>query len=125
ENVFVNGRFAVRPLLQAAHDEQFYLVAISKNRVRLFSGDTGALYELSVRDLPSGGLADVPQGDRIYAETQQHTSGPRRVGARSPMQFHSQRDQDTGQLETVARLCRATADALRSAMYEASRPPIV
>lgn len=125
EGVFVNGRFMIRPLLAATHDEQFYLVAISKHRVRLFSGDTGALYELHVPDLPSGGLDDVPQGDRVYPETQQHTAGPRPAGARAPAAFHSQRDTDTGQLETVARLCRATADALRSAMFESARPPIV
>lgn len=57
--VVVHNRFYIKPLLPAIADgERFYILALSKNRVRLFDCDSRHAHEIDMQDVPTS-LADA------------------------------------------------------------------
>ncbi len=55
ENVVVDGRFHVKPLLPAHYgDGRFYLLSLSQKRVRVFVGSRDELEEIQVVGVPTG-----------------------------------------------------------------------
>ncbi len=77
---FAGERFLVRPLLPALDGHRrFYILALSKKRVRLFEGDEGGLREMDVPDMPEG-MEEALLLDEQEREVQFHSGTPVRAG---------------------------------------------
>jgi Bacterial archaeo-eukaryotic release factor family 3 len=73
--VVVSRRFHIKPLLPLlSGDGQFYVLAISENRVRLFQGSRYSITELKREDLPDS-LADAQGSESFERQRQMHTAG--------------------------------------------------
>ncbi|MDH4139494.1 MAG: hypothetical protein OEV43_02875 [Coriobacteriia bacterium] len=82
ERVFVGDRFLIRPLLPALHgNEHFYVLALSKNRVRLLSGTRSGVEEMSLVDAPTS-LAEALRYDDYERQVQFHTRTPAAAAGR-------------------------------------------
>ncbi|MCA9618162.1 MAG: hypothetical protein KC731_04055 [Myxococcales bacterium] len=114
----VGHRFAITPLLPAARPATFYVIALSRDRVRSFGGDRGGLVELDLPLLPTEGTDEVPGADSATNRLQAHSNGKDVV-------FHGHRDDTKGEDERLARLCRQTGEALRRHMSRRDLPVVV
>ncbi len=99
--VVVGDRFQVKPLLPLANGEQpFRLLALSQNRVRVYSGNRATLTELDVPGLPES-LEQALNDDDPENPLQLHTGAV--AGSERPAVFHGQA---LGQEETKERIWR-------------------
>jgi hypothetical protein len=91
ELVVVAKRFHVKPLLPfLSGDGQFYVLAISKDAVRLLHGTRYSVSEVDLEGVPSG-LADALRFDDPERRLQFHTaSGPSGGSGGRPAMFHGQ-----------------------------------
>ena len=84
ELAIVNDRFVIRHLLPSIHsDERFWLLALSKNQVRLFKGDHEGLQQIPLRDTPADfkeamRFEDADHPFRFRTESGQVPGGGRR-----------------------------------------------
>jgi hypothetical protein len=73
ELLVVSDRFYVKPLLRlGAHDERFYILALSQNHVRLFQGNRQSTREVELEGVPKN-LAEALQYDDFGKELQFHS----------------------------------------------------
>ncbi|MGD0152566.1 MAG: hypothetical protein ABSC17_02210 [Thermacetogeniaceae bacterium] len=73
ELLVVSDRFCVKPLLRlGAHDEQFYILALSQNKVRLFQGNRQSTREVELEGVPRS-LAEALKYDDFGKELQFHS----------------------------------------------------
>lgn len=76
EDVVVSDRFAIRPVLPAlADDQRFFVLTLSKNRVRLLAGTREGLGELDLAGVPES-LAEALKYDDYEHNVQFHTRTP-------------------------------------------------
>ncbi len=90
ELVVVDHHFYIRPLLPIIDgDENFYVLALSQNAVRLFQGTHYQMTELELTDTPTS-LAELLRYDEFERSLQLHTSGRKSDSSRTPAIFHGQ-----------------------------------
>lgn len=89
ELVVVSHRFHIKPLLPLFNgDDQFYVLALSQNEVRLFQGTSYAIREVDLEGIPRN-LAEALPFDVPDKQLQFHTQTPRGMGRRAAV-FHGQ-----------------------------------
>lgn len=82
ELVIVSNRFNVKPLLPLlSTDGQFFLLAFSLNKVRLFQGTKYSVSEINLEGVPKS-LSDALKFEMPEKALQFHTGGPRHGGKR-------------------------------------------
>jgi hypothetical protein len=110
--VLVGDRFQLKPLLPMLERAgRFYLLALSRQRVRLFEATRHAMRELDTGDVPSR-LGDAVGYDWEQRSLQFYTSVPSATGQRAP-EFHGHgAGQDDGDAE-VKRFLRLVDDGVR------------
>jgi len=87
ELALVSGRFHIKPLLPMfSEDGLFYLLAFSKNKVRLLQGTKYSATEINIDGVP-GSLAEALKDDLPQKELQYHTGAPRHGGKRDAQYF--------------------------------------
>lgn len=89
--VTVSSRFFIQPILSYfSEGGKYYVLELSKKRVRLLEGTRVALREIQLRDVPTS-LADITKYDDPERQVQFHTGTPARPqrGKRSAV-FHGQ-----------------------------------
>jgi hypothetical protein len=65
ELVVVTDRFHLKPLLQLlTGDGQFYVLALSQHKIRLFEGDRFSIQEIDTSDIPQG-MEEILQLDKL------------------------------------------------------------
>lgn len=90
ELVVVDHHFYIRPLLPIIDgDENFYVLALSQNAVRLFQGAHYQMTELDLTDTPTS-LAEYLRYDEFERSLQLHTAGSKSTTSRAPVIFHGQ-----------------------------------
>ena len=87
ELALVSGRFHIKPLLPMfSEDGLFYLLAFSKNKVRLLQGTKYSASEINIDGVP-GSLAEALKYDFPQKELQYHTGASRHGGKRDAQYF--------------------------------------
>ncbi len=82
ERVRVDEHFLIRPLVPAlAPTLRFYVLALSKNRVRLLEGTPEAIHEVDPEGIPQG-LAEALKYDDYETQVQFHSRTPAAAGGR-------------------------------------------
>lgn len=90
ERVTVGGRFQISPVLPLfAEGGSFYLLALSRNRVRFFRGTPTDLAELQVPGLPKS-VDDALKYDVREAQSQVHSGAPASLGGKEAGVFTGQ-----------------------------------
>ncbi len=89
ETVTVSERFSIRPVLPALDTgERFFVLALSKKRVRLFEGTRTEVRELDLAGVPAS-LADALKYDDYERQVQFHSGTPTGGGpGRRAAMFH-------------------------------------
>lgn len=73
ELVVISNRFHIKPLLSFfAGDGQFYILALSRNQVRLLEGTRHTVDEIDLESMPQS-MAEALQFERFDKQTQFHT----------------------------------------------------
>jgi hypothetical protein len=103
-------------------DARFYLLAMSKNQVRLFQGSRFSLSELDLQGAPQS-LAEAFQHDLYQEQLQFHTGAAARGGKRDA-RFFGTGDADTDEKELISRFFRQLDEGLRQAVGD-ERAPLV
>jgi hypothetical protein len=92
ETVVVEGRFHIKPILPLLQgDGQFYLLAVSLNHVRLFSGTRHTVTELTPADLPTS-LAEALRVDEYkqYVQLHTHRASAGMAASQGDVMYHGQ-----------------------------------
>ena len=120
----VGDRPYLTPLLPAiTHDGRFLVLALSRNRVRLFESTRDAIHEVEPPDMPTS-LAQAVGADFEQRALQFYSSTPGGRGHRSA-EFHGQgvgRDDVDGEVSTFLNLVDA---GIRSAVSDHDTPLVV
>lgn len=87
EQVIVGKHFYIKPLLPLFTDSDFYLMALSKNQVRMFSCNSFNYKEIILKGIPKS-LEEASQFNDPERVLQFHTNTPRTPGARAAAIFH-------------------------------------
>ena len=127
ELVVTAHRFHLKPLFPLlASNNQFYVLALSKNRVRLFQGSHHSLKEVQVDDIPERLLDDYVV-DKAGQAPQQRMG--RRVGGRHDSAFHGQGSlhdrHQARQREELKRAFREIDKAVHAVLREEQAPLLV
>jgi hypothetical protein len=85
ENVIVGNHFYIKPLL--SQDFEFYLLALSKNQIKLFCCDAFNYEEIKLASIPKN-LKDAMRFNDPERVLQFHTNTPRTPGSRAAAIFH-------------------------------------
>lgn len=102
EMVVVNKQFYIRPLLPLLPgDGQIYILALSKNGVRLWQATRYRASEIALQDVPAN-LAETLKYDDFEKQTQFHTGVPGRGGERGII-FHGQGARSDVEKEEILR----------------------
>jgi hypothetical protein len=124
ELAVVGPRFHVKPLLPLlCGDGQFYLLALSQRRVRLFEGDRQGLRELELPDVPAG-LAEAMRLDDRHEQLQLHQTGPARPAGRPAATFHGHGVGTDDAKDRILRYFREVDHGVQRALGN-SRAPLV
>lgn len=124
EMVTVVPRAYVRPvmrLLQA--DGQFYILAVSQNDVRLFSGSQLSVDELSPSELPTD-LRSALNIDEYVSSLQQHSTGKPSVSGSMTFHGHGGSDLDVQKKDEIRQYFHRINSALDS-YFGTERTPLV
>jgi hypothetical protein len=96
ELLVVTDRFHIKPLIRLlANDGRFYILALSRNEVKLFQCTRNNVTEIELEGVPAS-LAEALKLDDPSKQLQLHTATPRAMGDRAAV-FHGHgagRDQD-------------------------------
>ncbi len=123
ETVVINHRFHIKPLLPLfVENERFYVLTLSQQNVRLFSGTRFDVAELDLGDTPTN-MAEALKYDDPERELQHHTSTSGADLEPSGI-FHSQTPRED-ELEAVARFCHKIDEGVVDVIGGESRPLIL
>jgi hypothetical protein len=124
ELVVTADRFHLKPLMSMLlFDGHFYLLALSKKRVRLFQGSQFGLSELDLPRMPDS-LAEVLKYDMFEKQTQYHTGTPSRGGRRDAVYFGTG-DADLDEDEYIQHFFHELNKNLHSVLTNESSPLIL
>lgn len=124
ELVVVADRFHVKPLLPiVGGGDEFYVLAVSHNRVRLLRGDRVAVSELALTDVPQS-LAEALWFRDPERELQHHASSPG-VGRGTAAIFHGHGMGNESSDEDLLMFFRAVDGGVRQVVGEAGAPVVL
>lgn len=104
--MFIGDEYFVKPLLPLVNlNQQYRLLALSQNDVRLFEGDRYSLKPLQVPHLPQN-LQDALRDDDNDNQTLQFHTGTATVGGGRPAIFHGQAVGQEHSKERIMRFCQ-------------------
>ena len=125
ELVTTSGRFHLKPLFPLiATNNQFYVLALSQNSVKLYQGTHFAISEIHVEEIPES-ITDALYFDDPEREIQHHVSN--RAGERADAAFHghgnTNSDDERGQPKSdLHRFFRRVNDGLKEYLTDESAP---
>jgi Bacterial archaeo-eukaryotic release factor family 7 len=122
ELVVVGERFYVKPILRAlTGNRQFYILALSQNKVRLLEATQSNAREMAVKDIPSS-LAEALKYEQTEKNLQFRTvSG---AGGRGTAMFYGQGASIEVYKERILRFCHQVDDGVRKRLVN-QRAPLV
>lgn len=120
----VGDRYQLKPLLpMLARGGRYYLLALSRQRVRLFEATRDTMREMDTGDIPAS-LADAVGYDWEQRSLQFHTSTPMGDGQRSAEFFgHGAGQDDSGPEDE--RFLRLVDDGVRTLVADDSAPLVL
>ncbi len=117
----VSDRFYLQPLVKfASSDRQFYLLALSQNKVQLFLGDRSNIKELDLPHSVPPSLAEALKYDDPEKQTQYHSGG----SGGSPI-YHGQGVGTTDNKDEIKRFFQQIDEGLQSAFDQENTPLIL
>ncbi len=127
ELVVVDDHFHIKPLLPLfTGDGQFYILALSQNKVRLLNGTRDSVSEVDIGQV-GGSLAEAIPSDDHQVSLQLHTSGSTggMLGSGS-VTFHGQGGgSDESAKNELLRYFRLVSDGLTEFLQEDRRPLVL
>lgn len=127
EFVFTGTRFHIKPLfpLLAANNE-FYVLALSQNKVRLFQGTHYSMSEIESKDLPEN-LVDVLSKEEFQRSLQIRTANV--AGGRQDAIYHgsgaNSDDEPHRPHDQLIRFFHGVDEGVRSVLKESSAPLVL
>lgn len=123
EAVMTGDRFLIRPLLPALDKgERFFVLALSKNRVRLLEGGRSQITEVDVAGMPKS-LADALKYDDYERQVQFHSRTPGLGGGgRRAAIFHGQGSASDAEKASLSRYFRMIDQGLKEFLVDSSPP---
>jgi release factor family 3 len=119
----VTDRFHLKPLLRYfASDSQFYLLALSQRRVKIFQGSRSSLSEIFLEEMPVS-LADTPDGDEPE-KILRFNAGASSGGIRAAV-FHEQVGEEEIYKYRLRRFFRWVEASLRELLKDEHAPLIL
>lgn len=122
ELAVVGKRFHLKPLLRMLNEGHFYILALSKNEVRLLQASRFHAENIPIENLPEG-LADVLGQYDFEKQLQFHTSAPATGGNRAAL-FHGHGAGDGAQKEKIAQYFRRIDAAICDTLKDEKSPMI-
>ncbi len=125
EMTMVGDRFYIKPLVPLlTNDGKFYVLALSKERVRLLQGTRDSVSEIRLDSVPSG-MGDALKFEDIEAEKKFYTGSPQRgPGASSDVAFFSAGSNELDHKNALLRYFQKVDRGLWSVLHE-ERAPLV
>ncbi len=124
EMAVVAERFQLKPLLPLLdYAAQFFVLALSKNEVRLLRGTPLGAEEMELANVPRG-LADALKYDRPEKQLQYHTRTPRGLGRRAAV-FHGHGTREEGDTEDILQYFRMIDRGVLEILRNESAPLIL
>ncbi len=123
----VAKRFHIKPLLPLFTDDgRFYILALSKNQVRLFQGTRQAVDEVELQDTPlsmAEALWDDPERELQHHTT---TSGVKGPGASAPeVVHHGQGTPDSEELHQLRRYLQKVSTGVQKQIRDEEAPLVL
>lgn len=124
ELVVVTDRFHLKPLMSLlTGDGQFYILAFSKNLVRLFQATRFSISEIELDNIPTS-MAEALKYDETEKSFQFHTGTPQiRSGDRSVI-FHGHGNGNDDEKDSILRYFRQVNDGLGE-LLENQKSPLI
>ncbi|GAB4321855.1 MAG: hypothetical protein Kow0074_12950 [Candidatus Zixiibacteriota bacterium] len=124
ELVTVSDRFHLKPLLPlVTSDGLFYILALSKNHVRLLQGSRHSISEVPLPNSP-GSLAEALKFDDPEKQVQFHTGTAQRGGRRDAV-FFGAGDNDPDVKDELRRFCLQIDKGLKAAIHDPNAPLVL
>lgn len=121
EFVVCCDHYHIKPLLPVIGDDhRFFVIAASKNRVKLYEGTRFSLEEISPDDLPEG-VAETLRYDDFEKEVSWYTGTPGRAGLRDAV-FFGTGAADPDVKNHILRYFQQVDGSLRKVFQDASAP---
>jgi hypothetical protein len=126
ERAFVDDRFHVRPLIpHLAHDDRFFLLALSQNSVRLLEGNELGLKEIAVPGMPPNrdvalNIDEVPRGSQVHSAMRGDQGQGKQAGV-----FHGQGGKGETLKEDLRSFVRQVAQAVDKKLQREQAPLIL
>ncbi|OGO63501.1 MAG: hypothetical protein A2030_10705 [Chloroflexi bacterium RBG_19FT_COMBO_50_10] len=127
EFVAVMDHFHIKPLLPLfTGDGQFYILALSQNKVRLLNGTRDSVSEVDIGQV-GGSLAEAIPSDDHQVSLQLHTSGSTGgISGSGSVTFHGQGGgSDESAKNELLRYFRLVSDGLTEFLQEDQRPLVL
>ena len=126
ELLAVDERFVIRPLLPALRsNDKFWLLALSKNRVRLFEADYTEVREVPLTDAPAS-IEDAMKYEDPDHGLQFHSGTPAAPGhARRSAVFHGHGGAPDVEKEHLVRYLRLVDRGMRPILGNSSAPLLI
>jgi hypothetical protein len=126
--VVVGKNFHIKPLLNLINnDGKFYILALSQNHVKFYSGTRYKLEEIAVENMPQN-LAETLLEDEFQKGVQHRVGTPRSVSyaAQQPGSVHGQGSSDREKHEReILNFCYAVDTALHETLRDEKAPLIL
>lgn len=121
EQVFVDRRFHIKPLLPlVSGSEQFFVLALSQNNVRLLSGSRYAMSEVAVPSLPVN-MEDALNYAGADRGSQVHSAARGDLGKQAAV-FHGQGGRSDTHKDDLAQFFRLVDSALQPVLRGQMKP---
>ncbi len=124
EQVMVDERFLIRPLLPLLDNRRFYVLAISENKLRFLKGSLLGIEELQVKTVPPN-LQYAMRFDDPERQLQYHSQTPRIPGARAAAIFHGQGVGIDDEKDDLQEYCRQVDRGLHWLLKNENAPLVV
>lgn len=125
ELLVIADRFHLKPLIPVLSDgKQFYVLALSQNKVRLFRGEQYNIYEMSLENVPTS-LAEALKYDDPESQQQFHTATPAPGGGERAAMFHGHGVGSDDENENLLRFCQLVERGLQPHLRQENGPLVL
>ncbi len=127
ELAMVSNSFYIKPLLPLINgNSDFYILALSLNKVRLFRGSRDAFQEVELKDMPTSmgealQIEDLQKNLGFHTDTQNTTGG---TGGERPAIFYGQGVEDNKK-DDIVRYFQIVDDGLARHFEDMSAPMVI
>lgn len=123
QTVVVGDEFYIKPLLPLfTGDGAFYILAASKNDVRLFQATRDSISKIILTDTPKS-LEEAMKYDDLEKKLQHNTKGNRNTGGDAPI-YHGPGDEDEDEKNQILRFFQLLDKGIRKQIEEENIPLI-